>query len=172
MNIRGRSGLIGLGSVAAPVIGFFVLKQVIGLGPAPTTAGPTSMPGSPNLTSAPPPAPSAEQKAALAWLASQKLNEDLGNPLEISPVAVPVPEPAAATPPASEPAPRVDPFEGLRLSAVLAMGEGQWASINGKVHRVGDSVRLGFTVKAIDAAGQRVEIQGPDGETRWLQRDR
>jgi hypothetical protein len=45
------------------------------------------------------------------------------------------------------------------------------ASVGGKVYRIGDSIVPGYTIRTIDAANQRIEVVGPEGQARWLARE-
>jgi hypothetical protein len=164
MNLVGRSSMVGVGSVAAPVAIYLFLKVTIGLGPSPSPA----QPADPTASLPPPPPPAvpltAEQTRALEWLASLRIDATLPSPLEHAEVVhQDVPEAPVV--------PEVDPLEGLRLSALMGSGASQIASISGKIYRIGDTVVPGFTVRTIDTAGQRVELVAPDGTSRWIERE-
>lgn len=161
----GRSSLMGLGSVAAPVAIFLFLKVTIGLGPAPSPAQSGSSPEvAPVPAGGPAATPTPEQTRAISWLKSQDVEADLPSPLEhADPQPAPPPvEPAAA------PAP--DPLQGVRVSALLSTSQGGYATINGKLYHPGETVLAGYTLRSIDVRGQRVEIAGPDGTSRWIER--
>jgi hypothetical protein len=157
----GRSSLVGAGSVAAPVGLFLLLKVTIGLGPASSPAGSVGSDASPGPLAAASAAITPEQRRAMDWLKSFELSADLPSPLD---------HPAAAVRPLPVEPEAEDPLAGLRLTAVLATGGDAWASIGGKVYRVGDHIAAGYTLRSIDASAQRVELVGPDGVSAWLQR--
>jgi hypothetical protein len=164
MKLPARSSLVGAGSVAAPVAAFLFLKAVIGLepsaSPAQTVEPGRGIPG----PAAGATAPGAAPLPAHEWVRALRPHADLPSPLEQG-------EPAPDAAPAPIPAP-VDPLAGLRLSALLTGVDGASATINGRVYRAGETVVSGYTLKSIDARGQRVELAGPGGEVRWIDRSR
>ncbi len=162
MRLSRRSGLVGLGSVAAPVAAFLFVKVVIGVGPSASPAQtPDDLPAVAGTTG-PTAAVTPEQKRALAWLATLKLDADMPSPLE-QPEAEAVPETV------QQPVAAPDPLDGVRLSTILETSQGVWATINGKTYRQGD-VAEGYTLRSIDVRGRRIELVGPDGQARWIER--
>ena len=167
MSVRGRSALVGLGSVAAPVALFMFLKVTIGLGPRSSTAAPDLPPDLPVVSGAwRPPAATPEQERALDWLAAMKLEADLPSPLDH-------PKPPPLGPSVKTPeAPRAPhPLDGVHVTALLTTGGGSWATINGAVHRVGDEVIAGYRLRTIDARAERIELIDADGGSHWLDRE-
>jgi hypothetical protein len=160
MSIR-RSGMMGLGSVAAPMVLFLGLKVFLGLGPASSPAADVADPAMP--PPGPPEPMTPEQARALAWLAELQFDPDMASPLNH-----PHEQPGEVAPAPVVVAP--DPLEGLRLGAVLSTGDSGWATINGTLYRVGQTVVDGFSLRSIDARAQEVELVGPDGISRWLAR--
>lgn len=158
-----RSGFLGLGSVAAPVVIFFGVKVFLGVGPAPSPAA--DGPGGPALL--PPPATpplSPEQQAAVAWLEGRRIDPGMASPLD---------HPAAPVE-AIAPAPEIeadDPLEGLSLTALLSTGTSGWATINGANYCIGQTVPGGLILRAVDARAQRIELVDSGGVSHWLARE-
>lgn len=160
MNLPGRSGLIGLGSVAAPVAAFLAAKVLFGVGPSASPAQTQDEPPAAASTSGLVSKMTPEQARALAWLKTLRLDPDMPSPL-VQPERVAAPEPAPSAAP--------DPLGLVRLSTILETSQGVWATINGKTYREGD-VAEGYTLRSIDVRGRRVELVGPDGQARWIER--
>lgn len=86
-----------------------------------------------------------------------------------SPFDHPAPPPAAEAP-AADPAParpagkpaRRHTVPEFRVTSIMGRGESAFASINGRVCRVGAEVE-GWRVVAIDPTTRLVELEGPDG---------
>lgn len=62
-----------------------------------------------------------------------------------------VPEPEAK--------PKEEPDPQLEISSVMGAGDRAFASINGRVYRLGDTVATGWILEAIDAPARRVTIR-------------
>jgi len=80
----------------------------------------------------------------------------------------PSPEaPKPAPPPVEKP----NPTLGLKLTAVLGNADDQLASINGRIYHIGDSVRKGLKLTAIDQRNARVTLTDDDGKTYEIKRE-
>lgn len=105
--------------------------------------------------------PTPREAALLRWLAElEPLREDespLGEPV----AAAATPEPITDVP--APAAPTVDPLAGLRLTAILQRQGGGVAVISGRLYQVGEEVRAGCRVLAVDARAQEVRVALSDG---------
>lgn len=174
MNLRARA-LVGIGPVVAPVALVLAMKVVMGLGPAASPAADAAPDAAAAGAAVARARPTAEQIAALAWLAQNPASADLPSPFN---QPTPPPEPVAAEPepapkaPEPETAPAPDPLAGLKLTAILAAGDAQLAVMNGEVYRIGQTLPGGLRLVCVDSRGQRVELAGADGTRHWLSRQK
>lgn len=116
---------------------------------------------------------SSEQAKAAEWVRQlppkYSLESPLNHPVPDAPkvVKTPVKEPELLPPPP----PKANPIEGLRLTAVLGNDDGRLAAINGKIYRVGEAVRKGLTLTAIDERNARITLTGDDGSIYQIKRE-
>jgi hypothetical protein len=103
-----------------------------------------------------------EQQAAAAWITSVSALPDLASPMNH-----PVPAPRhVESPRPVEPTrivPVASPVADLTLTGVLGNTSGGLAAINGKVYRIGDRVKPGLRLIAIDVKLNAIELQGDNG---------
>lgn len=104
---------------------------------------------------------SGDQARALEWITARPVGSGLASPLASAPSVRPLVEesPVGA--------------EGVSftLRSVVGSGLGGLATINGKIHRVGDEVAPGWRLVEIDARHRHVKLSGPDGEQRTVEQD-
>lgn len=104
---------------------------------------------------------SADQARALEWISSRPVASGLVSPLASAPAVRPLVEESAGA------------AEGVSftLRGVVGSGLGGLATINGKIHRVGDEVAPGWRLVEIDARHRQVKLSGPDGEQRTVEQE-
>jgi hypothetical protein len=162
-------GLAALLAAPALVLG---LRIAAGLGPE-RAAARDARHAPPELHPAPasPRALTASEYAALAWLETVDMNAPIACPIQTGQTIVEAPLVEAAAPSVlgSPPEPGLP---ALRLTSVLATRDGEFASINGRVLRIGDTVAPGWTLTAIDAPAGLVIITRYDGAIRRLSQPR
>jgi len=117
---------------------------------------------------------SAAQARALEWSAAQQPGVALTSPMDhptsyeaVAPVTTQIPEPIAVEP-STDPA--VQALASLRLTAVVGNAQGGLAMINGKVYKIGDTVRPGITITEIDVQAGTAVCKAANGSTRTLKR--
>lgn len=161
-------------ALLAPVILVQGVRTIFGAGgPAVSAAAPA--PTDPN------PAPAApvvrltpQQARALEWVQQRASQAPLVSPLHraqpepVEPPPAPevrVVEPANLdTPTASEPTPQVpEQLTRLRFTGFASLKSGPIAAINGRPHRVGDTVIAGWIIQAIDTDKRVITLLSADG---------
>ena len=169
MNSKRRTQLAQAASIAAPVLLIVGLRTMLAAGPsgAHAASGPVGMEPSP----APVVLPAAEaltpqQQRVLDWRASLPLDASLRSPMDarIDVVLLPAPVPVVEDVPVV-PVALVDPLEGLSLTGTMGNQNAGLARISGKLYRVGDVVRPGFTLTSVDVRGGRIVLTADSGET-------
>jgi 2-oxoglutarate dehydrogenase E2 component (dihydrolipoamide succinyltransferase) len=171
-----RTLLTDAATLFAPLA--LVLGARVFLAPIPSMASSTAA----SQQTLPPPAAapaaaklSPEQKKATDWLAALPSFKGLASPLDHPIAAVvpaPAPDPVAAAPdsPAPDPAPAVNPLAGLKLTGILGNDSGGLAAINGRVYRIGDTVRPGLVLTLIEAKTGTIVFKRDDGTELSLRR--
>ncbi len=157
-----------LSAMAAPVI-LVLIGRTLLAGPPPIAI--VVQVKGPALAAAP--AASAkpltpEQLKAAEWVRAMPEKLELATPLNhptevVKPVQVTVESPKVAP---------SDPTAGLKLSSIMGRGTDQIASISGKIHRIGDEVRPGLKLTAIDAATSTITLTDAAGKSYQLKRGR
>ncbi|QYU67063.1 hypothetical protein J4558_19200 [Leptolyngbya sp. 15MV] len=102
----------------------------------------------------------------MAWLKGLEPPEALRSPLDHAST-----RPKAIAIEARKPAPAaVDPLDGVTLSGVIGTGDGGMASIDGVLFKVGEEIRPGVTLVAVEPRQSAVVVRLSDGTERRLQR--
>jgi hypothetical protein len=176
MNLsRQRAMAIVLVSVGAPLAIVHVGSTMVSSATPFVSAGSNSAPP-PLMPVAAQTAPAlnADQQKAAEWVAKLPAKYDLRSPLnhpaDLPPPVAQAPQPEApkATP---APAPKVNPILGLKLTAVLGNENEQLASINGKIYKIGDTVRKGLKLTSIDQRNARIILTEDDGTIYVIKRE-
>jgi hypothetical protein len=173
--VANRTLLTDAATLAAPLA--LVLAARAFFAPAPSIAGSTPA----AQQSLPPPAAptqlaklTPEQVKAADWLASMPSFKGMTSPLD-HPVAAPAPIPDPAptvevSEPDPAPSPAADPLAGLKLTGILGNDQGGLAAINGRIYRIGDTVRPGLVLKLIEAKTSTIVFVREDGTEIRLRR--
>jgi len=156
--------LLSLAAILAPLGAVIVARALVGGGPAQAPAAELELPTLPTvgLVSAPAtPSLTPEQVAAAEYLSSAQLSGH-GSPMAkpVAPKIEPVVE-VRVTPPT----PKVDPTDDLGLSSVMGKGQRAVALISGRIYRIGDEVREGWTLTAVDVQSRTATLTHGDGRT-------
>jgi hypothetical protein len=161
-----KQRLWAAGALLAPVVLALGARTMLSAGPQATLAQAAGeQPAALEPVNVKP--PTKEQLAALAWLRTHPVPERVPSPM----LHPKLDRPAAAAEPVPEAEPIGTPEEPLpvvALSAVLGRDGREAALLNGRVHRVGDEVVPGWTVRAINARAGSVELIGPGERTMTL----
>ena len=170
---RSHQFALEVAAIGLPVLLTYAGRTLLA-SPAPAPAlAPQDMPLiTPTVVPVVPPL-SPEQQTATDWLSQLPTKYELNSPLshpvaEAAPIAIPVPTPQDPVPP---PTPKVNPIEGLRLSAVLGNDGDRLAMINGKIYHIGDTIRKTLKLSEIDARNARVTLTGDDGSIYQIKRE-
>jgi hypothetical protein len=171
ISSRKRLVIVELIAIGTPVVLVYLGRMLLASPePSSTTipvAAPTLMPV-PTVQAKP---LTPEQLKAAEWvkqLMKTPLASPLNHPVEVvikKPVVV---EPDQVLPP---PPPRESPIQGLKLTAVMGNDDGQLASINGKIFRIGDDVRTGLRLTGIDARNSLITLETRSGEQFVIKRE-
>lgn len=164
INLR-RNTVVEAAAIAGPLAAFIAARVILAPGPAATRAQPVASAGSIESAPAATPQLSPEQEKALAWI-KQSAGGELRSPMAHPAVGVRMAEPAPA-----EPDGPAQASAGLRLVGVLGNDENGIAAIGGKVYRIGDQVRPGVKLKAVDARAGTADLELPDGSVARLTRE-
>lgn len=171
LDDRGRRKLIWIGALIAPTLAVQLVRLASDGGPA---AAPAAVPGGPESSEGQAPAAKTRpltttQREAIAYLASHALPESIKSPMDSpdpQPVATTQAEPVIQTPataPAETGGP--EPVPALRVHAIVGTRSEALASINHRLHRVGDEVAPGWRITAIDPRDRVVRLTHSDGRT-------
>lgn len=159
MNTKLRVRLLQSAAVATPVVAIVIFKMVSGSTPDSTNAA-TATPAPTAATAAAPiPAATPEQQRAKEWAGKQSPSTPVASPLtppEARHTQVPGEQPAAPV------TPRVVGVE-YSLTSVLKARDSAIAAINGKLYKIGDQVKPGATLVAVDTVKFTARIQRADG---------
>lgn len=153
-----RSNFTVLLAFAAPA-GVLILSRIVAVQPPALMA--QSDPGSepPAVIRIEPPPPTPQQIAAKrrsAEIASALMDT---SPLYYAKHPEPVVEEPQVAPPTPAPKPTTVPTPALSLTSIIRSADEQvMALVNGKIHRVGDSVGGGWTITAIDPKARCLTI--------------
>lgn len=171
MNNKRRTQLGQVASIAAPVLLIVGLRTLLAAGPsgAHAASGPVGIATAPLGSAAGTTAAEAltpQQQRVVDWRASLQLDATLRSPMDarIDVVLLPAPVPVAETGPVI-PVVVADPLEGLSLTGTMGNQNAGLARISGKLYRVGDIVRPGFTLTSVDVRGGRIVLTADSGET-------
>lgn len=163
MSPRQRLLFVELTAIASPMLLVLAGKTFLA-GAAPVAAtvqvsGP-ALPVIPNATFKP---LTPEQQKASEWVRTLADAPDLATPLN---------HPTEAPKVVVTDKPKISAagLAGLKLSSIMGRGSDQFASISGRVYRVGDEVRPGYKLTAIDVAQSSVTIADQAGNTYTLRR--
>jgi hypothetical protein len=166
-------------ALLAPVLLVQGVRTIFGAGgPSVSAAAPAATDQSPEPL-APVVRLTPQQARALDWARQRAGQAPLVSPLQRAqpaPVTTPEPDTARAPEPTDAPAPD---FQGpqatlpepqvpeqltrLRFTGFATLKSGPIAAINGRPHRVGDTVITGWTIEAIDTDKRVVTLRSADG---------
>lgn len=158
-------------ALVAPVLAVQFFRSVLGAGAdvAASNAGqaPMTDPAAAAAIETPTAPVTAEQKRAVAWLASLNRQDPARSPMDHPKVASDTPPPAPSLEPdapTTKPAPADAPHpkSDITLGAIMGSSRGSLASIGGRIFRVGEQLEAGWTIEAIDPKLQIVTLAGPD----------
>jgi hypothetical protein len=111
----------------------------------------------------------SQQQRAVEWSVANASPRTERSPLR-APSAPPAPIALPQAPPDTPPAPPEDMLlASLHLNALMGQESTGVAVVNGKLHRIGEEVAAGWTLKLISARDRFVELEGPDGRTARLE---
>jgi hypothetical protein len=176
MNTRRRSQMLQWASVGAPVLLIVTMRSIVLSGPSGASA---ATGGHEVIAAVPPPPPGTtagvgsskpitpEQQRVVDWRSSLKLEASLTSPMDTRIDVVLLPPKKAETPVVPE-APKVDLLEGLVLSGFMGNQTRGLVTISGKVYRVGDVVKPGLRLTAIDLRGGSVSLTSDAGDVLVL----
>jgi hypothetical protein len=176
MTQKRSSTLAQAASILAPILLIAGMRVMLSPGPSQASAAASPMPGQTSLTiPASQPAAAtltAEQQRASDWRRGMKTESDLSSPMdrELDVVLLPKKEPLPPAPP--PPAPKVNPVEGLALTGVLGDQRQSIAAISGKVYRVGERIKNGLTLTAVDSRRLSVTLTDDDGVEYVLRKEK
>jgi hypothetical protein len=177
MNLsRQRAMAIVVASVGAPLALVHFGRTLVS-SPAPVliNTGPAPAPALTPVAAQPATALTPEQEKAAEWVAKlptkYELKSPLNHPVDLPPPVAPTTPQAEAPKAEPPPVPRINPILGLRLTAVLGNEDEQLASINGKIYKIGDVVRKGLKLSAIDQRNARIILTEDDGTTYVIKRE-
>ena len=110
---------------------------------------------------------SPEQQRATDWVAALDLPGIPPSPLHRTraPAVVVSPDPEPVKPP-----PPADPLAGLKLTGTMGTNLGGLATINGRIYKIGDTIRPGCKLVSVDTPSNTVELETEDGERHTLGR--
>ena len=153
--------LLDVAAIAVPLA--LVLGARVMLKPSPTTAhagGAGPEPAGIVVPTAAGARITPEKQRAVDWINGMSGSSGMRSPMA-HPVAAPLvvvhePEP-------EQPVTSVNPLAGLKLTGILGNESGSLAAINGKVYKVGDVVKPGLTLGAIDVHSNTVTFKLADG---------
>ncbi|MBL0926551.1 MAG: hypothetical protein IBJ11_02720 [Phycisphaerales bacterium] len=172
--LRNKSLAVLVGAFFAPSAAVAVAGFLFSGGPAEAPAAPADAQPAATPASIPVAGPSAvkltpEQNRLKDWLAHRPpMAETLR-----APVAVP-PKPPEPPPPPPKPTPEVqspstpaqpDAPPRMELTAVMGRTQAPVATINGRLHSVGQAVSKGWKVRSIDLNTRTVVVEHTDGRT-------
>lgn len=166
---RKHDRLLALLELAGPVLALSALKLVLSATPSIAPAAMTQPEVTPPQAPTPTTAPSEAQLKASAFLESWSAPKSVRNPMHLppAPIAQIAPE---ATPVPTAPDAAPEPQPKFAVGAIAGTPGNAIASINGRVHRVGDIIAPGWTIRDIDVAKRLVRVDGPGGQTIDLAR--
>jgi hypothetical protein len=157
--------MLEVAAVGAPLVVFLSVRIALAPGPASAGAMPVAAaPGAAETGGEGAPKLSAAQDRALKWIRG----------LPAGPLASPMLHPRVNVPTEAskgEDDSPPDPLAGLKLNGVLGSGERGLATISGKIYRIGDEVRPGIKLRAVDARAGWAELERPDRTVVRLKRE-
>jgi hypothetical protein len=166
------------GAMIAPLAIVTALRTFVGgagVAPADAAASATAPMLEPEAPSAPLGAPSPAHARALEALLAMRRDPVALSPLDHPEAPIDAPVDAHHTPaptPGDAQRPARSPVADLTLSSIMRSSRTDLAGINGRIYRVGQEVRPGWTVQSIDADASRVVLKGPEQQTFTLTRQR
>lgn len=158
-----RSRCTGLMAIAAPLVLLQIARVVTNA--VPEHARGSVVAGAPALLPAvETPAPmTMAQTRAVEWIRQTREDAIGANPFaspKIEPVVEAPREPAVIQAPAQE---AETPPPNLKITSFFGKGDGAMVTINRRVHKPGDEVAAGWTLKSLDPAARTVRIRHEDG---------
>lgn len=157
-------GLVG------PVVGLIAVRLLLGSGPADAPAAVNAEGASQveTVVEIPTPKLSTQQQAALAWIESHPIEDELTSPMyRESVMAEPEIEPMV------DAVPEIEPLANqCRLSSTAGKGNRRVASINGRLYRIGEEVADGWFIVDINVEKRTVMCRHSSGIEEELSADR
>jgi hypothetical protein len=113
----------------------------------------------------------AEQQRLAAYLAARPAIDPVASPMYRVPAEQGAHEPAQPVRIATQPAPTelADPSTAVVLTSVLGEKQHSRAVINGRLHKVGDTVCKGWKLVLIDGRNRGIVVQSLSGRTQSIQ---
>ena len=175
MNKKHRSQLGQTATIAAPVLLILGLRSLFTAGPSnANAAGPANGHPSPAHGTVAAPAPLAapalthEQQHAMDWRATLNFETPLESPMDARVEVVLLPTQVPDPVPVQTEAPKINPIEGLVLTATMGNQNAAIAAISGKVYRIGEEVRPGWKLTSVDVRLGRILMTSESGEIAEL----
>lgn len=171
MNMPDRSRVMPVAGILAPVCAVIAARVLFSAGPSVAPAAEPAVPTQLNLTPTPPAsvALTTEQTAALRYVTQTPPAREVDSPMarpqepEVEPVRPVQVEPDR---------PAYDPTQDLELSSVVGAGERAFASINGRIFRLGEQVLEEWTLTSVDVRNRTATLTHADGQVRVLHHNR
>ena len=159
MNTKLRVRLLQSAAVATPVVAIVIFKMVSGSTPDTTNAASTTPAPTATTAAAAIPAPTPDQQRAKEWAGKQDPSASVPSPL------TPPEARHAQVPGEQAPTPITPRVVGVEysLTSVLKARDSAIAAINGKLYKIGDQVKPGATLVAVDTVKFTARIQRADG---------
>ncbi len=171
MNVKHLSTgqLLQLAGIVTPIAAVAAVRVVLGLGPDESPAAtiestaviPIESDPETQTTQA-----TEAQKAAMAFILEHDGDDLVRSPMVKS--VAPTDVVASSGPELLEPA-QHDPIAHLVLTSIVGQGARSFASLNGRVYRIGDEVVQGWRITTIDPGSREVLLTNKTGDTRVLE---
>jgi hypothetical protein len=160
--------LVEVGAVAAPLILVLAVRSL--MTPAPSMGGTQAYDNAPAAV-----LPVVEKKLlpeqvkALDWIAHIGSHADLRSPMAHPDLVAPAPIDQHDEP-TPEPIPATNPLAGVKLTGIIGTSEGGLAAVNGRIYKIGETVRPGLVLARINARANLIVLKAADGTEVTIRR--